>query len=162
MKKVLLILIFFIAIAGCQSSVRYTYKEKSETKSTEITPKFSKKNNIVQEAEKWIGTPYCLGGNSKGCIDCSGFVKEVFLSLGVVLPRTASEQFNCGIEIPYSKRQSGDLIFFKKGDKIFHVGICVNDTDFIHSSSSKGVVIQSINNEYFIKHLYGVKRIVTD
>ena len=104
---------------------------------------------IVREAEKWLGTPYCYGGLDNHCTDCSGFVLQVFSTVGVVLPRTASDQFEYATNVNEDNMQPGDLVFFQHGSGIAHVGIYVGNNEFIHASTSRGVVRQSLDDEYY-------------
>ncbi len=71
---------------------------------------------------------------------------EVFKKAGIMLPRTAQEQYSKGSSKSISSAKAGDLIFFKKGKKITHVGIYLGDGIFIHSSSSKGVIVQDLDS----------------
>ncbi len=34
---------------------------------------------MLSEQYEWAGTPYVLGGQSRGGIDCSGFVQKTFI-----------------------------------------------------------------------------------
>ena len=55
---------------------------------------------IIAEAEKLLGSPYLWGGMSAKGVDCSGLVRISFLMNGILLPRNASQQINCGDRIP--------------------------------------------------------------
>ncbi|NSL50461.1 C40 family peptidase [Bacillus sp. P2(2020)] len=100
--------------------------------------------NIIKTAEKYIGTPY--GGE----FDCSGYVKKVFEENGIELPRSSASQYMHGEAIKKADLQKGDLVFFKtSGSGISHVGIYIGDNKFIHSSSSKGVIISKLNDPYY-------------
>jgi cell wall-associated NlpC family hydrolase len=164
-KLDILIKLTFIALSvsvlsSCTSSVRFSSeinggsnKPKPYSTSTEIVKKEIDKSNlskkqrrIIEEAENWIGTPYCWGGESKDCADCSGFVMEVFSSTGVKLPRTAELQYEFGKKVSLENAKPGDLIFFSKSNKITHVGIYVGNKTFIHASSSKGVMMQDLDS----------------
>lgn len=107
-------------------------------------------NTIIKEAESWIGTKYCYGGESRICTDCSGFVQTVYGAANVTLPRTAAEQYDYTERISANDAQQGDLVFFKKGSTISHVGLYVGDGMMIHASTSNGVVLEKINKPAYL------------
>ncbi len=115
--------------------------------------------DIIERAKQFIGTPYCWGGENSNCTDCSGFVSQVFQSIGIILPRTAAEQYNFGTEISDNDLQAGDLVFFIRNNKIGHVGIYLGNNKFIHSSSSKGVTVSDLNDKYYRTTYAGARRI---
>lgn len=117
------------------------------------------RDKILKEAQKWIGTPYCWGGQDKNCTDCSGFVYEIFKKSGISLPRTAARQFYYSQADNIENISPGDLVFFKKKGKITHVGIYTGKNKFIHASSSKGVMISSLNKKYYRDHFAGFGKI---
>lgn len=68
---------------------------------------------IIAEARRYLGTPYVYGGNGFKGIDCSGLTQQVLKTLGVNLPRTASQQATGGTAVANLKgAQPGDLLFF--------------------------------------------------
>jgi len=112
---------------------------------------------LKNKVKEWLGTPYKYGGCSKDGIDCSCFtrtlLKEVY---DVDLGRSSRDMYN-HIK-PLSKKNNlkeGDLVFFKinKG-KISHVGIYLSDGNFIHSSTSLGVIINNLSENYYLKHYF--------
>lgn len=115
---------------------------------------------IIANAESWIGVPYLWGGNTRNGVDCSGFVKNIYQDVGINLPRTAQLQFNFAKKIADKERKSGDLVFFKKGSRITHVGIYVGENEIIHSSSGKGVIRQSLSNNYLQSIYAGAGRVI--
>lgn len=126
-------------------------------------------DGILSEAETYIGTPYRYGGLTRNGIDCSGFVLSVFgIAAGVNLPRVASEQSHEGEKIDKESLQKGDLIFFSHGrGRISHVGIVYEVTPegevkFIHSATSRGVMISSLNDAYWSPKFRFAKRIIND
>ena len=143
--------IIFIA---CSGPVRQTvtYPEPLAKKSA---------RQLVLEANKHIGEPYRYGGTSSGGWDCSGFVRTVFShSLSLQLPRSSEEMHSLGIEIPLAMGRAGDLVFFNiKSKKPSHVGIYIGNYDFIHVSSTQGVVISSLQDQYYKRHFLGIRRI---
>lgn len=122
---------------------------------------FSQK--LIEEARRWIGTPYKFGGKDKAGADCSGFVMEVFrIAAGILLPRNSAEQKEFCKEITKSQMVAGDLLFFSSNvsrKKTAHVGIYVGNGIMIHASSSQGVIESSIESNYYLNHFLGCGRV---
>ncbi|WP_415325054.1 C40 family peptidase [Chryseobacterium sp. MMS23-Vi53] len=125
-------------------------------------------DNILTEAETYLGTPYRYGGMTRNGIDCSAFVLSVFgAAAGLSLPRVAASQSQEGEKIEKENLQKGDLIFFSHGRRISHVGIVESVTEdgevkFIHAATSRGVMISSLNDSYWgPKYRFG-KRIINE
>lgn len=116
---------------------------------------------IVQIALEYIGVPYVWGGNGRGGLDCSGFVKAVFARLGVNLPRVAREQFNVGRAVRWGELAPGDRLYFSThGTYIDHTGIYIGGGRFIHASGSHGaVVVSSVTEPKYYRTLVGARRI---
>ena len=124
-------------------------------------------NNIplLQKIDEWWGTPYCLGGSSKGCIDCSYFTLDVMSSIyHINLRRTAAEQYEQATKIDWSELKEGDLIFFKTEGRrnITHVGIYMTNNKFAHASTSQGVTISDLADPYWKKRLYSLGRVASN
>ncbi|WP_245590395.1 C40 family peptidase [Aneurinibacillus terranovensis] len=121
-------------------------------------------NNIVNQATGVLGVPYKWGGTSKKTgFDCSGFLNYVYKGSKVTLPRTAYEMFKKGNTVSPSSLKAGDLVFFKTAGyaPVTHAGMYIGNGKFIHSSSSKGVSINSLNDPYYWgKRFVGAKRIL--
>ena len=112
-----------------------------------------KDNRLIEVMDHWWGTHYCMGGNNESCIDCSGFT-QIFLRdvFDLKIPRVASEQYKSSAHIEESKLQEGDLVFFKtSGRGISHVGVYLCNNKFVHASVSSGVIISSLNEDYWNK-----------
>ena len=121
-------------------------------------------NKIVNEAYGWLGTPYGYGKAEKGkACDCSGMVVSVYEKVtGVKLPRNSAQQQDFCRKLKKKEVRVGDLCFFATGkdpDKTSHVGIMIDDTNFIHASTSKGVVISDITQPYYEKTFKGYGRV---
>jgi gamma-D-glutamyl-L-lysine dipeptidyl-peptidase len=105
--------------------------------------------SVVQHAEVFKNTPYLWGGKTERGIDCSGFVQSVTFQEGIKLPRDASMQAGVGEIVGYLPKYAdllpGDILFFMN-DKafVFHVGIYLGDSTYIHSSGKKNVVRSSL------------------
>lgn len=133
------------------------------------TIRFTKKiDDILTEAESYLGTPYKYGGMTRNGIDCSAFVLSVFgAATGVTLPRVAASQAQEGEKVEKSDLQKGDLVFFSQGKgRISHVGIVENVTEdgtvkFIHAATSRGVMISSLNDSYWGPKYRFAKRVIS-
>jgi cell wall-associated NlpC family hydrolase len=89
---------------------------------------------IVDTGKNYFGVPYCWGGESARCFDCSGFIQYVYNKNGIEMPRTADEQLEVMTIIPESEAQQGDLVFFVyRNGYAHHVGIYVGDNMILHS-----------------------------
>ncbi len=114
-------------------------------------------DTILTEAETYLGTPYRYGGTTRNGIDCSAFVLSVFgAAAGMSLPRVAAAQSQEGERIEKENLKRGDLIFFSHGGRgrISHVGIVESvsedgEVKFIHSATSKGVMISSLTTDKY-------------
>ncbi len=99
------------------------------------------------------GRPYRYGKSSpEEGFDCSGFVKHVYEHQGISLPRTVQGMAQSLNQVPKDDLHSGDLVFFNTDGKPFsHVGIYVNDDNFIHASSQRTgkVLVSSLKNRYW-------------
>ncbi|MCQ4035793.1 C40 family peptidase [Kaistella montana] len=134
------------------------------------TVKFTKKiDDLLAEAQTYLGTPYRFGGMTRRGIDCSAFVLSVFgAATGVNLPRVAASQAQEGEKIEKDQLQKGDLVFFSHqgGGRISHVGIVEEvsadgEVRFIHAATSKGVMISSLNDSYWGPKFRFAKRIIS-
>lgn len=110
-------------------------------------------NNAINE---FRGVRYRGGGTTKAGMDCSGMVYATYKIFDITLPRSSHEMIKATKEVKLSEVQKGDLLFFKNSHNrktINHVGIVTEITDegevkFIHSSTSSGVIISSMNESY--------------
>lgn len=91
---------------------------------------------LIQFAFAYLQTPYLWGGRTPAGIDCSGFSQIVYKSIGINIPRDASQQVHCGDIVDFMEEsQVGDLAFFQNTEgNIVHVGIVCGPNSIIHSS----------------------------
>jgi probable lipoprotein NlpC len=114
---------------------------------------------LLDQHQAWRGTKYRHGGLSRKGVDCSGFTYLTFRNVfGVALPRTAASQGEVGTPVKRSALRAGDLVLFKTGSS-HHVGIFVNKDSFLHASTSKGVMISSLNSPYWSSQYWKGKRL---
>lgn len=116
---------------------------------------------LLRHFKEWEGVSYKYGGESKSGVDCSFFVMDSMKSIDFKLPRTTKYQSIAGKKIDKKNLQTGDLVFFitsKKGTR--HVGIYLDHGDFMHASTSQGVIISSLDNPYWKKHYWKSIRVL--
>ena len=118
-------------------------------------------NGLKKSAYGFLGAHYRFGGNSRGSLDCSSFVQQVFREQKVSLPRTAREQFNVGSEVIRGDLRKGDLVFFQTYAHFpSHVGIYLGNRRMIHASShDHRVVISSMDTPYYLSRYLGARRV---
>lgn len=125
-------------------------------KATHTDPLVVKK--LYAHYNEWRGVKYREGGISKNGIDCSGFVHMAYKQkLNKNIPRSTELLSSSGHSINTRNLKAGDVVFFKTGWKVRHVGIYVGKGEFIHASSSRGVMKSKLNNPYW-KDAYWMAR----
>lgn len=118
--------------------------------------------SMIAYAKQFIGVPYVWGGTTPSGFDCSGFIHHVLNQQGVPGARqTVAGYWSSGRFQNVSTPQAGDLIFFQNTwrNGPSHMGIMINSTQFIHSSSSNGVTVTNVSNPYWTRHFLGFQRI---
>jgi cell wall-associated NlpC family hydrolase len=122
----------------------------------------SKVSPLISTAKSYIGVPYSFGGTTPKAFDCSGYLQYIFAKQGISIPRTADEQYKLGLRTKTSKELvPGDLVFFETYEKgASHCGLYLGGGEFIHTSSSKGVRIDKLTDEYWSPRYLGGKHIV--
>jgi len=113
--------------------------------------------HLLAETSLWLGVPYRYGGNTKRGTDCSGFTGQVFKRVyNKKLQRSAEGQAKKDVKnVRKGSLKTGDLVFFKsssKSKKINHVGIFLRDGYFIHASTSRGVIVSHLDEDYYKKN----------
>ena len=97
----------------------------------------SQADTLIEFAKKFLGVPYCRGGETPACFDCSGFVQYVYKhALGIDIDRTTSEIINNGREVSREELQPGDLVFPHSG----HVTLYIGNNQIIHAPQTGDVV----------------------
>ena len=142
-----------------------TTKRPSKTK-VKNNSKDKKATKIIAYAKTFQGTRYKYGGTTESGMDCSGLVYTSFKKEEVVLPRTSRAMSTQGTKVSLKNIVAGDLLYFKttkSKNVISHVGLVVsvgNQIRFIHSSSSKGVTISSLDQQYWNNAFAWARRIL--
>lgn len=161
-----------LLLIGCQSAPHANPPLRSSAPSgkaqvTPLPPSQSRKPISPAawkaEADHWLGVKYRKGGMDRTGIDCSGLTVRMYLAVtGIALPRTAQDQSRYGNLVSRTELRSGDLIFFVtlKQHVVDHVGIYLGDGKFVHASPSKGVVVSSLLQGYYIQRYHSARRVV--
>lgn len=153
-------LILTVAFSSCKTSQRYlagTPSPKELSSRLGIHVAESDYRYLYSEAASWLGTPHRMGGNSRRGVDCSGFVAIMYRKVyGKQLSRSSAAmlKYDCR-KVRKGKLKEGDLVFFRTGrgkKKVpNHVGIYLKSGKFIHTSTSKGVTVSSLNEPYYVR-----------
>ncbi|MCH4824502.1 C40 family peptidase [Gramella lutea] len=181
MKKLLNISIYILLgvfITSCGSSRNRVITTKEEYRETEMAvpnydrnPEAEPENRtalkVVRTAKKFEGTRYKYGGTDKKGMDCSGLIYVSFQEEGISLPRTSRDMSLKGKRLYLKEVNVGDLLFFEtnKNRKVInHVGLVVEVNEdgiyFIHSSTSRGVIISSLSESYWYNNFVMARRII--
>jgi cell wall-associated NlpC family hydrolase len=171
-KKILFLVILSSLMISCGSS-RNTIATKKRTTTSKKTynsssPKeASLADKVVWTAVTYKGVPYKYGGTTRNGMDCSGLIHTSFKKRNIDIPRTSFAMYSEGYKIPLRQVKRGDLLFFitaKRKNRVNHVGLVTsvtnNDVKFIHSTSSKGVIVSSLNQDYWRKAFLTAKRVL--
>lgn len=183
--KLFIVLILLVSISSCKSSKKTTsYKKttsvstssKSNSKGTKNRPTASTKNTknskslaieLIDYAKQFEGVRYKYGGTTKKGMDCSGLVYTTFKAYNINLPRVSRDMAQKGNKINIKDVKPGDLLFFHTNPKkntINHVGLVVTSrtgsVEFIHSSSSRGVIVSSLAERYWYYAFKEARRVL--
>lgn len=115
---------------------------------------------VCNLARRFVGVPYMWGGMGVKHFDCSGLVGFCYFMNGILLPRDASEQVKCGVEVPKEEMKAGDLVFFGE-TRVSHVALCIAPGRIIHSSQL--VRINSLDpsdRDYYSRRILHVRRVL--
>ncbi|MEO7264503.1 MAG: C40 family peptidase [Ferruginibacter sp.] len=116
--------------------------------------------NLFGFIEEWWNTKYRYGGTSKKGIDCSAFTGLLMSCVYAVrMPRTAKQQYAETQRVNKEELTEGDLVFFNTKRGVSHVGAYLGDGYFVHASSSNGVTINNLDEEYYSKRYIGAGRV---
>ena len=161
-QKWLLVVFLAMAISGCAAT---SSKSLTDAKIDSSDSLINRSHNLTEaktgvaipleqqlrvKVHQWIGTPHRLGGTSRNGIDCSGFVQMIYRDiLKRSLPRSTALQVKSGLFADRNQLMTGDLVFFRLSGGKRHVGIYLGQTEFAHASTSRGVMISSLNDHYW-------------
>lgn len=115
---------------------------------------------IVAVATAKIGAPYRYGARGPDAFDCSGLVHYAYAAAGLPVPRTAAAQHRAARAVPIDQARRGDLLFFRDGGRISHVGIYLGGRRFVHApASGQPVTISRLDEAWYREHFAGAGRL---
>ncbi|WP_288778143.1 NlpC/P60 family protein [uncultured Sneathia sp.] len=117
-------------------------------------------DSLMNAYNNWRGTRYRWGGDSKDGIDCSALTRRVYRAVfnGYELPRVSVDQVRMGNIVSRENLKPGDILFFRPRNSVNHTAVYLGNSLFINASSSKGVIISSIEEPYWNQYFrYGVR-----
>ncbi len=154
------VVVVLIFIAGCSGKAVRTSSQSIQKLPSGSLSDGQIKKSLLKEFNFWKGTPHVMGGSSRLGVDCSGFVNQIFKRvLKINVPRSTKLFMNAGKKIKKSDLRPGDIVNFKPPSYPRHVGIYVGNNKFIHSSTSKGVIMTDLNNSYWKKCYHSSRRL---
>jgi cell wall-associated NlpC family hydrolase len=154
--------IFFLCIAlglfSC-SAARHVEKKGNNKVYNNFGLNKERKDNaaLYREAASWLYVPHVDGGTSRNGTDCSFLVHQIYKTVyHKTLERHSGGMLNKNCKrIPKSRLKEGDLVFFDtlgtSGSNVSHVGIYLKDNKFLHTSTSKGVIVSDLDEAYYRK-----------
>ncbi|NNL17078.1 MAG: C40 family peptidase [Flavobacteriaceae bacterium] len=176
MPRILFILLLIFCTSACKSKKKVITKKSQSVKTEKVSKTDNSSSsidystaakNVVEHAKKFDGVRYKYGGTTKKGMDCSGLIFTSFNKENISLPRTTQDLAKTGEWIDLKEVQKGDLLFFatkKKSRKVNHVGIVttsrVGNVEFIHASTSNGVMISNLAERYWYFAFVQARRVL--
>ena len=116
--------------------------------------------SLYKVIDDWFGTRYRFGGTSHKGIDCSALMQVIGQYVfGWALPRTAHAQYAIMEKVAREDIKEGDFVYFHTTRRgVSHVGMCLQNNKFVHASTSKGVIISDLDEDYWDNRIIGFKR----
>lgn len=127
---------------------------------------FALRMDIMQQAASHLGARYKYSGTSPSTgFDCSGFTSFILSRFDISLPHQSGAQAKEGTSVPVDKALPGDIVYFTRKGRIFHVALVeINDDNgitVIHSTTSRGVIRENISrSDYWRPKIAGVRNVI--
>ena len=150
-RIIILAMLLGLGVVSC--SKKTSVSSRTSTSKTSSVDK--KRADVKSYALSLEGSRYKYGGETSKGFDCSGFTMHVLQKANVSLPHQSGLQSKEGSSVKLEHAQAGDLLFFKKSGKINHVALILSSTKdgvtVVHSTSSKGVIVQNVSKSSYWK-----------
>lgn len=164
-SRIITIFIVIVNLGCANSRPRYGADGSRPVRDERTSNSYKSINSTVafgRIIQGYLGKPYAGRSKYDSGMDCSLFTGEVFNKYAkLTLPRKSEEQFKAGDPVEHRQLAFGDLVFFNTdGRGVSHVGIYVGHNEFIHASSSNGVIISRLDEKYWSKRYVGARRVI--
>lgn len=163
MKKLLVLSVYLLLLTACSSTPHQAPQASMVNVSdlrVDLNDSDKVRHILNQQYKDWHFVRHQMGGTSKKGIDCSGLVYLTYRTkLGIDIPRSTKYQANTGQAIKKEQLRAGDLVFFQTGLFTRHVGMYIDSGDFLHVSSSNGVMISNLEDAYWKRTYWKARRI---
>ena len=166
----LLIVLFGILVTSCGPQPRFTSatpeeigrRDEAEERPAEKHEGRIDKAKMSRIINSYLGSPYQYGGDTKSGMDCSGLVTQVYRKYaGFDLPRSTKKLYQLVKQVDQDDLAYGDLVFFSDGwFSVAHVGIYIGGGQFVHSAKSPGVIVSSLDENYYRRRYRGARRVI--
>jgi cell wall-associated NlpC family hydrolase len=151
-----------MVLQGCAVPRPYVPPDPTATQiPAPVAPPTSVGHEVAIRAISLLGAPYEWGGSGPTTFDCSGLVRFIHDQLGILVPRTAAEQYSAARPVDIDELEPGDLLFFRiKGRKISHVAIYAGEGRFVHApQTGRPVELRMLDDEFYRPRLAGAGRL---
>jgi cell wall-associated NlpC family hydrolase len=135
-------------------------------------------DDLIREAKSWVRTPYHPQASVKGVgVDCVNFVCQVYQSADLVgefqMPNYSMDGgmhmdseivepyiIQAGFHVVETGNMPGDLLAFKIGKIVYHLGIQISSNLFVHAIRTYGVIESRLDDSTYLKRLHKIYRII--
>lgn len=154
-KPSFLLPLLLIFLTGCISTQQLEYRNQVY-ESLGLKKECGDNFELYRHAASWLNVPYADASCARTGTDCSCLVSEIYKTVyDKILERNSYEMLkkNCR-RINKCQLRQGDLVFFNTGKSktaVNHVGIYLKHNKFIHASTSRGVIVSDLTENYYLK-----------
>ena len=124
------------------------------SKSADVTPGYLPytQKNVIKQAFKLLGARYGWGGTYEGR-DCSGFIQDVFLSMGVDMPRNSKPQGFIGTQVDHFEP------FNNEAEKMNALDLATPGVTLLRMPMHMMLYLGQVDGQYFVIHSTWAERI---
>ncbi len=124
------------------------------------------RQDVISFAKEWVGSRYRSGSRRPELgFDCSGFTSFVMKRFNIKVSQCSNSQIHEGDAIKLDEARAGDLLFFGRKGHVSHVAMVVSNDEngiiVVHSTSSRGVVVENVNeSKYWTNKLICARNLI--
>lgn len=146
----------------------------------------AKRSALIAEAQEWIGTPFAAHGRKRGKrggVSCESLVLQIYVAVGFLPQGWAYPEVSVDWHRAHKDRsvmeefldarpeflrqepspslggiRPGDLLGFRVGKTLHHLGLALGEAVFIHCLRPRGVHLGSLYDATYLGRLRAVWR----